>query len=323
MTKKNQYSYSIGLTEFARLNADKSFPTPNDWTDADSTTGEVRNHKGGIVGKSGTFNLNAWTEDDLTVGIRYGTKNANITLNISTAVNSKAVTVDELVSFFNTAFATVEDDSIKLTASATTVGADYDAEYLKITTSAGTTVPFFMPIGFSGRLAELLGITGWVSTKEAKSFRDDFEKEASTSVDATSGHGVRCSIKEPEKIKGINLTASFASMSNKLYAMITGHSYNEETGELYIDNEGDPPLVAVRYFVEQYEGDDNVKGSFSRVKSIIFPTCQFTPTGNEAGEGAFAVEELTGSGSANKRSNLPLKFVKEIGLADYTQYIGV
>ena len=153
--------------------------------------------------------------------------------------------------------------------------------------------------------------------------KDDFEKESGKSQDATSGHGIRCSVKEADKIKGTNITASFATLPSSLFALVTGHTYNEKTGELYIDNAGNPPLIAMRYFVEQYEEGNNTKSSFTRVKAITFPSCQIAPQGSEASEDAFGAAELQGSGGDNKRSDLPLKFIKEISSADYTAYVGM
>lgn len=321
MENKNEYSYSIGRAEIALLNADKSFPTPNDWEDTDRMTGKKRKHRGGVVGKAGTFDIDGWSGDDLKIGIVYGTKKAEVTF-ASTAANKKAVTVVDMAKDLNTAFTGIAGQGIKLKAAKTDIGEDYDAEYLKITTQATGDLPWFAPIGFSGKLAELLGITAWVVTKEAKSFKDDFEKEAGKSNNATSGHGIRCSVKEADQIKGVNITASFATISTKLLAMVTGNSYNEKTGEYFVDNAGNPPLIAMRYFVEQYESGVNTKGSFSRVKAFLFPSCKITPNGNDAGEDNFAAQELQGSGGENKRSNLPMKFIKEIGLNDYTQYVG-
>lgn len=317
---ENKYGYSIGLTEIAVLNADKSFPAPNDWEDEHPQTGEVRKHRGGLVGKNGTFNLENLHGDDLKLGVSYGKKYEQFDF-VPTAVDLKKVTVAELATDFNTAFETLEDKGISLKAQVTEKGEDYDAEYLKITTQNVDDLPFYARIGFTGKLADLLGITGWVATKEAKSFKDDFEKEAGKTVDATSGHGIRCTIKEADKIKGVNLTANFASVSDKLYSQITGNTYNEETGETYIDNALNPPLIGFRFYVEQYETGINTKGSFTKVKAIMFPSCQITPNGNDASEDNFATEEIQGSGGENKRSNLPLKFIKEIGLADYTQFV--
>ena len=79
----------------------------------------------------------------------------------------------------------------------------------------------------------------------------------------------------------------------------------------------------MRYFVEQYEEGNNTKSSFTRVKAITFPSCQITPQGSEASEDAFGAAELQGSGGDNKRSDLPLKFIKEISSADYTAYVGM
>jgi len=320
MEQKSEFGYSIGIMQAARLNVDKSLPTPNDWEDTNPQTGAVRKHKGGLVGKTGPFNIDGWTTEDLTLTVFYGTQTETFTF-ASTAGDKKAVTVTEMVKDFNTAFTGLKSKGIKLKAVKTAVGSDYDAEYLKITTEAAGDLPFFAPVGFQGKLAELLGIVGYVSTKEAKSFKDDFDKESGKTVDATSGHGIRCSIKEADKIKGINLTASFASLPNAFFALVTGNTYNEKTGELYIDNTGNPPLVTFRYFVEQYEKGSNTKGNYSRVKVVIFPSCQTTPTGSEASEDAFAAVELQGTGGENKRSDLPLKFIKEISLADYTQYV--
>lgn len=339
MEKKSEYSYSIGRMEAALLNADHSLPSPCDWEDTNPKTGEKRIHLGGIVGKSGTFNFKELNGDDFKIGVLYGTKKAEFTLtgastSAGTTVNGASsgtntntlkkenVTVDELVKAFTTGFTELESKGIKLKAEKTTSSNGYDAEYLKITTKTKDCLPFFAPIGFSGKIPELLGITGWVASKEAKSFKDDFEKESGKSVDATSGHGIQCTVKEPDKIKGVNVTASFATIPNKFFAMVTGHSYNEKTGELYIDNAGNPPLIALRYFVEQYESGINTKGSFSRVKAFIFPSCQITPGGNEASEDNFAAQELQGTGGDNKRSNLPFKFIKEISLADYKAHVG-
>lgn len=322
MKKKSIFSYSIGKTALTLLNADKSLPSPYDWEDVHPETGAVRKHRGGLVGKAGTFNIDGWAAEDLKLICTYGAKEAEVNI-VSTAANKKAVTVADFVKDFNTAFASLTGSGIKLKAAKTAVGADYDAEYLKITTEAAGDLPFFAPIGFQGRLAALLGIVGWVTTKEAKSFKDDFEKESGKAVDATSGHGIRCSVKEADKIKGTNITASFATLPSSLFALVTGHTYNEKTGELYIDNAGNPPLIAMRYFVEQYEEGNNTKSSFTRVKAITFPSCQITPQGSEASEDAFGAAELQGSGGDNKRSDLPLKFIKEISSADYTAYVGM
>ena len=165
MEKKNEYGYSIGVMQAARLNIDKSLPTPNDWEDTNPQTGEVRKHKGGLVGKTGTFNIDGWTGDDLKMTVLYGTKAETFTF-ASTAADKKVVSVADMVKDFNTAFATLKPKGIKLKAAKTTVGADYDAEYLKITTENANDLPFFAPIGFQGKLAELLGIVGYVSTKE-------------------------------------------------------------------------------------------------------------------------------------------------------------
>ncbi|MGP1577705.1 MAG: hypothetical protein ACTTH7_09565 [Treponema sp.] len=61
----------------------------DDWEDENQTTGEKRKHKGGLVGKSGPFNLDGWSGDDLKIDVIYG---------------KKKETVDELYLFFGFEF---------------------------------------------------------------------------------------------------------------------------------------------------------------------------------------------------------------------------
>ncbi len=321
--EKTEYSYSVASGAVAILNADASVPSPNDWEDEHPATGEKRKHKGGIVGKAGTFNIDSWSGDDLTLGILYGKKKAEVTI-ASTAVNKKAVTVTEMVKDLNTAFTNLAAAGIKLKASKTDKGADYDDEYLKIIdneTQSAEKLPFFAPIGFKGRLAALLGITGWVLTDEIKSAKGDFEKESGKSVDATSGKGLRCTIKEADKIKGININLSLSGIDDGLLSLMTGNTYNEKTGEMYFDNAGDPPLLAVRYFAQQYEGGENQKGNFVKMKMVMYPSCRFSAPNEEAKESDFNAVEIQGSGGENKRSNLPLKFTKTIVKSDYGKFV--
>lgn len=319
--KKPEYLYSIAQGGIALLNADMSVPSPNDWEDEHPETGEKRKHKGGLVGKPGPFNLDGLAGDDLQLDIIYGKKTATVDV-VLTATDKKAVTATELVKDFNTAFATLTADGIKLKAAKTVKGADYDAEYIKITdVETVNPLPHFAPFGIRGKLADLIGLIGWVETEEMKSVKGDFEKESGKSVEATSGMGIRCTIKEPDTIKGVNLTLSLAAIDDSLLALITGSTYNEKTGETYFDNSGDPPLLAVRYFVQQYEGGKNQKGNFVKMKMVLYPSCRFSAPNEEAKESDMNTAELQGSGSENTRSNLPMKCTKTISLHEFRQFV--
>lgn len=320
MGTKTEYSYSVGRAEFALLNADKSFPTLCDWDDTHPITGATRTHKGGLVGKAGVFNISGWSGKDLSLTVRTGTVIETFPF-VSTATNKDAVTVAEFVKDFNTAFAALASKKVHLTASATSVGSDYDAVYLKIEKSKPSTLPWFAPVSFSGRLAELLGITGWRSTAETKSVKDDFDKESGKSVDATSGHGIRCSIKEPDTVKGVNLSISLAGMENKIISLISGNTYNEAKDEFYFDNKKEPPLFAHRYFVKQFERGSNTKASNTKVRVVCFPSCQASLSGADASEDNFATQEISATGSENKPSNLPFKFHKGVSVTDFDLFV--
>ena len=62
MKKKSTFSYSIGLTALALLNADKSLPAPYDWEDVHPETGAARKHRGGLVGRQERSTLTAGPE---------------------------------------------------------------------------------------------------------------------------------------------------------------------------------------------------------------------------------------------------------------------
>ena len=314
---KVEYGYSVERVEFALLNQDGTVPSPADWEDMHPITGKVRHHKGGLVGKSGAFDIDGWDEQARTVGVIYGRKEASFVLE-STASDQKTVTVDDFIKDFNKnleELATSEGICLKAKKS----GDNFAIEDCAVLPEE--KLPFYAPIGFSGKLAELLGITGWVATNEAKSFKDDFEKEQGKSVDATSGRGVRCSIKDPDFIKGVNITISLAGLENKLIAMLTGNTYNEKTDEYYMDNKGNAPAFAVRYFCRQFEEGTHTKTSNNKMRVFIFPACQLTPSGSEAGEGTIAQIELSGSGGENTASALPMKFHKGIAMSDYKRFV--
>lgn len=312
-----EYSYSVERVEFALLNQDGTVPSPTDWVDLHPITGKERAHKGSIVGKGGAFDVDGWDEAALTVAVVYGRKEASFVL-ACTASDKKTVTVEDFIKDFNTKFEELAtSDGIHLKAKK--VGDNFAIE--DCATAPEEKLPFYAPVGFQGKLAELLGITGWVATGEAKSFKDDFEKEQGKSVDATSGRGVRCSIKDPDFIKGVNITISLAGLENKLIAMLTGNTYNEKTDEYYMDNKGNAPAFAVRYFCRQFEGGTHTKTSNNKMRVFIFPSCQLTPSGSEAGEGTIAQVELSGSGGENTASALPMKFHKGIAMSDYKRFV--
>ncbi|PIE98630.1 MAG: hypothetical protein CR988_02395 [Treponema sp.] len=312
---KTEYGYSIDRMSFVLLNQDGSVPAPDDWDDTNPKTGEVRTHKGGLVGKGGLYDVSTLAGKDLKVSVIYGTKKGEFTF-ASTAVKKNECTTAEMVKDLNTGLKTLEVQGIKLSAK-------IFGDFIKITdaeTAPDKKLPFFAPIGFRGKIPVMLGIIGWVSSLDGKSFKDDFEKESGKSVDATSGRGVRCSIKDPDTIKGLNLTINLAGSDLALQAMLTGDSYNEETDEYFFEN-NEAPAFAGRYFVRQFEEGTNTRSSNTKMRVFCFPSCQITPSGIEASEGNISNTELTGSCSENKVSNLPMKYSKGIAISDYRKFV--
>ena len=313
--KDAMFLYSVGIAGFAVLNSDGTMPSPNDWTDEDSV-GVKREHKGGIVGKSGTFDLSKISGDDLKIGIIFGPKKGEIVFT-STAPDKAKTTVEDLVKDFNEAFKTVKNDGITLKAEAIEIDGN---KHIKVTDSS-KKLPFYAPIGFSGLIPRIIGIQGYVLTEEVKSVKNDYEKEQGKSVDVTSGRGIRCVVKEADKIKGINLTISMAGQDASILSMITGSRYNEKTDELYIEGKANPPSFAFIYFVKAFAKGENNESSFEKVKAVCFPSCQASMPGDNAQEGAFATIELQASSSQNKKSNLPLMFYKGVSVSEYSQYV--
>ena len=305
------FLYSVGIAGFAVLNSDGTMPCANDWTDEDSV-GNKREHKGGIVGKGGTFDLSKLAGDDLKIGVIFGSKKGEISFTSTSADKSK-ITVEELAKDLQEAFKQVKNDGITLKAEVITIEGE---KRIKITDSS-KTLPFYAPIGFSGIIARIVGIQGYVLTEEVKSVKSDFDKEQGKSVDVTSGRGIRCVVKEADKIKGINLTISMAGQDAVILSMITGNSYNAKTDELYIDGKSTAPSFAFIYFAK---GENN-ESSFEKVKAICFPSCQATMPGDNAQEGAFSTTELQASSSQNKKSNLPLMFYKGVSVSEYKQFV--
>lgn len=320
MKKETEFFYSVGIAGFALLNQDGSMPTPSNWKDVDNQ-GVERKHKGGLIGKSGTFDLTKLKDEDMDVGVIYGNKKTTFKFT-STSVDKTKASVIEIVKDLNTVFektgaSSLKKEGIELKAEAYEIDG---VEYLKVYDSS-LKLPFYAPIGFSGLLPLMLGITGYILTEEVKSVKSDFEKESGKSVDVTSGRGIRCVVKEADKIKGLNLTISLAGQNTHILSMITGHRYNEKDDEFFIDNTGKVPTFSFFYFVKAFAKGENNESSFEKVKVVSFPSCQAALPGDNAQEGAFATMELQASASANKKSNLPMMFYKGVSLSDYSNYI--
>lgn len=317
--KETEFLYSVGFAGFALLNQDGTMPTPNDWQDVDNQ-GKERKHSGGIVGKSGTFDLSRLKDEDLDVGVIYGSKKATFKFEIAEGDKANA-TVEKIIASLNNAFNKTGDGSLK--KEGIILKAEETAEGNIRIIDSSKKLPFYAPIGFSGLLPLILGIQGYVLTEEVKSVKSDFEKESGKSVDVTSGRGVRCVVKEVDKIKGLNLTISLAGQNVKILSMITGHRYNEKADEFFIDNTGKVPTFAFFYFVKAFAKGENNESSFEKVKVVSFPSCQAVLPGDNAQEGAFATMELQASCSANKKSDLPMMFYKGVSLKDYSSFVEI
>lgn len=320
MKKETEFLYSVGMAGFALLNQDGTMPTPSNWKDVDNQ-GMERKHKGGLIGKSGTFDLTKLKDEDFDVGVLYGNKKASFKF-VSTSADKTKASVTEIVKDLNSVFektgiGSLKKEGIELKAEAFEIEG---VEYVKVYDSS-LKLPFYAPIGFSGLLPLLLGIVGYVITEEVKSVKSDFEKETGKSVDVTSGRGIRCVVKEADKIKGLNLTISLAGSNARILSLITGNRYNEKADEFFVENDGKTPTFAFLYFVKAFAKGENNESSFEKVKVVSFPSCQATLPGDNAQEGAFSTMELTASCSANKKSNLPMMFYKGVSIADYSNFV--
>ena len=330
---ETEFLYSVGLAGFALLNADGSFPTPCDWKDTDDK-GNDREHAGGIVFKAREkYNFSELTtEEDKTLHVLYGTKKESVEValeNPSTtggggggaAFSLSNVSTADMVKILKKAFDKLEPKGIKLEIKSIKVD---DVDYIKIVdgeTDAKKKLPFYAPFGFGGAIANILGIRGYIISEEVKSVKHDFDKEQGKSVDVTSGRGIRCTVREADKIKGLNLTISLAGQNTKLLSMITGNRYNEKADEFFVEGVEKVPTFAFIYFVKAFAKGENNESSFEKVKAVCYPSCQTTLPGDNAQEGAFATLELQASASQNKRSNLPLTFNKGISVSNYSTYV--
>ena len=317
MERKNEtdFLYSVGMAGFALLNSDGSVPSPQDWKDVDNQ-GVERKHQGGIIGRGGTFDISKVASSDCYIDIMFGTKKTK-TLFSSGASDKRKANVREMVRDLNTCFNNVRSEGITLKAEVFTVEGE---ERIRIYDDS-SKLPYYAPIGLKGIIPSILGIQGFILTEDVKSVKMDFEKEAGKSVDITSGRGIRCVVKEADKIKGLNLTISMAGQNSKILSVITGHRYNEKSDEFFVDGASKPPAFAFIYFVKAFSKGENSEASFEKVKAVCFPSCQATLPGDSAQEGAFSTVELQASASTNKKSNLPLMFYKGISTIDYTNYV--
>lgn len=320
MNKETSFLYSVGLAGFAKLNWDGSFPMAreswqDDFTHLSSTE---RTHQGGIFSNPAPYDLNDLTSDDYKMGVRFGNKRFEVNVSLS-ASNKKQVTREELCNALNNAISSINYMGFRLQADNMQDG---ENKFVRIKEKSNN-IPFFTPIGFTGKFAERVGIQGYIFTEEVKSVKTDFEKESGKSVDVTSGRGIRCVVKEVDKIKGVNLTISMAGQNVPILAMITGAPYDEKNDLLFVKDNPNPPLFAFFYFVKAFSKGENNESSFEKVKVVCFPSCQATLPGDNAQEGAFGTMEITASGSQNKKSRLPLMFYKGLSVDDYKKFVDV
>ncbi len=318
MNGNANFLYSVGLAGFALLNGNGTMPTASkQWVDV-GLDGSERLHYGGLISKSGTFNFSKLAGDDLKIGLLLGNKRAETTVTI-TATNKANVTIDELEAMLKPAIeaTAVKNAGLNLKVDKVSYsGQDFVRIY-----EASNSLPFYTPIGLSGIIPQLTGLQGYVYTQEVKSVKTDFDKEAGKSVDVTSGQGIRCVVKEADKIKGLNLTISMAGTDMNILSMITGNRFNHKTDEFFIEGKPNTPSFAFIYFVKAFSKGENNESSFEKVKVVCYPSCQAALPGDNAQEGAFATTELSASGSQNKASALPLMFYKGVPYADYNNFV--
>ena len=311
---KPMFLYSVGLASIARLNPDGSFPSASSWEWV-FEDGSKKKYEGGIISKPAPFDLSNDNTEDKTIKITVGLNQGDFVFE-STSQDKKKATVQEVVKDLNTGFKKIENKDIFLKAEVTSVmGKDCIRVY------STKPLPFYTPISFSGYITSVLGLYGYISTEEIKSVKHDFEKEQGKSVDITSGHGIRCSIKEADKIKGINLTFNLAGEDLKLLATISGYNYNSKTDGFFYEKEGATPSFAFIYFVKAFKKGENNESSFEKVKVVCYPSCQASMPGGNAQEGAFSEMEIQAFCSRNAKSELPIMFHQTLPIAEYTKYV--
>lgn len=314
---KATFLYSVGLACIARLNPDGSFPTACDW-DWTFEDNSKKTYKGGIIGKSGKdgfFDVSNDTTEGKTIKVTVGLNTADFIFE-STSADKKKATVQEVVKDLNTGFKKIESKGIYLKAEVVQVMNDESVRVYHT-----KPIPFYTPISFQGAISSALGLHGYIATEEVKSVKHDFEKEQGKSVDITSGHGIRCSIKEADKVKGVNLTFNLAGEDLKLLATISGYNFNSETDGFFYDKEGGTPNFAFIYFVKAFKKGENNEGSFEKVKVVCYPCCQASMPGGNAQEGAFSEMEIQAFCSRNAKSELPIMFHQTLSIGDYSKYV--
>ena len=313
---KTQFLYSVGLAGFALLNEDGSMPTACDWKDVDNVGNETT-HTGGIIGKAGPFDVSKVDSDNSFIDVFIGNNLISKTF-FNKGSHPDKITLDEVIKELN-------DSTLKysiqkgynLVADKVKING---IDHLRISNKDGK-IPFYTPIGLHGVIPQILGVQGYLFTEEVKSVKSDFEKESGKSVDVTSGKGIRCVVKEADKIKGLNLTISMAGSDLNILSMITGHKFNVKEDSFFVETGNKAPTFAFIYFVKAFEKGENNESSFTKAKAVMFPSCQATLPGDNAQEGAFATMELQASCSANKQSKLPMMFYKGVDLKSYSSYI--
>jgi len=314
------YNYSVEKGEFALLNKDGTYPSPSDWTHTKRKTGEVVNHKGGLICGTGPFDLSGLAGDDLKITPIYGAQVlAPVTVNLTSVVSKAATTVTEIQTALALALT-----ALNFTVSKTTVGVDYDAVYLKIVDKIvdGSKLPWYAPFGCSGRMAEILGVVGWVQTGDLRSSGVEPDTTTGDSVTQTSGTGTKCTIKEPDQVTGKTLTLSLASDIDAIRAMILGDEYDPTTGTYFDrDNDVEAPVFAYRTWIRRYAEGDNVKAGQSEMMVRSFPACSATPGGTTDEEATFSTTEITASCASNSKSAMPSEFSQKITVTAYKTFV--
>lgn len=310
-----KYLYSVERAEFALLNADGSYPTPVDWTHTRKSDGATISHKGGLVGGVGPFDLSTAA---LTLTLTKGKATVAKTISLTGAISESAVTVDELVTAINAAF----QADANITASKTTVGADYNSAFIKIVDTASSPLPWYAPFGFTGEIADIVGIKGWKATDELKSSNASPETETGETVTATSGKGNRCVIKEEDAVTSMSLEIALAAHEEDILADVLGDDYDPSTGESFMKGLNDAsPAFAYRYWVRKYAAGTNTKSSNDEMLLVSYPSCQATIGDESSEEATFANGQLAASATENARSLLPIKHKKTISAANYAAYV--
>ena len=311
------YLYSVGIAGFARLNTDGSLPTPTSWT-FKSAKGESFAHVGGLLGRTDALDAKILNDASRNkIYLTYGTKRCVTDFKMSSS--SSSYSISNVVDSLNATLqkAEVTNAGISLRAEVKNI---QDKPYLRIYDSTNK-LPYYAPIGVVGYIPSYLGLGSYIVSEDVKSIKTDFEKESGKSVDITSGRGIRCVVKETDKIKGINLTINSAAVDRKILSLITGQTYDMTEDSFFVDTSIKAPSFAFTCFIKAFLQGENNESSFEKIKFVCYPCCQTTLPGESLTEGAFSTMELQAFCSKNNADNLPIMFYRDIPLDDYRKFI--